>query len=110
VESAHSIAVGSSGRVAPLIGARRDGVRRSFCGDFFDFYNHEHRHSGIGYHTPASVHFGTASEIRAGRALVLASAYEVHPDRVVNGMPTPPQLPGSAWINRPKEEPAQMIR
>lgn len=23
---------------------------RSFCADFFDYYNHEHRHSGIGYH------------------------------------------------------------
>ncbi len=83
---------------------------RSFCGDFFDFYNHEHRHSGIGYHTPASVHFGTASEIRAGRELVLASAYAAHPDRFVNGMPTPPLLPGPAWINKPKEEPAQIIR
>jgi putative transposase len=25
---------------------------RSFCADFFDFYNHEHRHSGIGYQHP----------------------------------------------------------
>ena len=28
---------------------------RSFCESFFSFYNHEHRHSGIGYHTAASV-------------------------------------------------------
>jgi putative transposase len=83
---------------------------RSFCASFFDFYNHEHRHSGIGLHTPASVHFGTASAIRAGRALVLANAYAAHPNRFVNGIPTPPQLPGPAWINKPKEEPAQIIR
>jgi putative transposase len=83
---------------------------RAFCADFFDFYNHEHRHSGIGYHTPASVHFGTAPEVQAGRATVLASAYAAHPDRFVNGIPTPPRLPGPAWINKPKEEPAQIIR
>jgi transposase InsO family protein len=83
---------------------------RAFCVDFFDFYNHEHRHSGIGYHTPASVHFGTAAEVQAGRELVLASAYAAHPDRFVKGIPTPPRLPGPAWINKPKEETAQIIR
>jgi putative transposase len=28
---------------------------RTWCDGFFTEYNHEHRHSGIGYHTPASV-------------------------------------------------------
>jgi len=37
---------------------------RVFCESFFAYYCHEHRHSGIGYHTPASVHFGTATEVR----------------------------------------------
>jgi putative transposase len=83
---------------------------RSFCADFLDYYNDEHRHSAIGYHTRASVHFGTAPEIRAGRPLVLASARAVHPERFVNGAPTPPPLPGPAWINKPKGEPAQIIR
>lgn len=40
---------------------------RAFCDWFFTAYNHEHRHSGIGMHTPASVHFGTATEVRARR-------------------------------------------
>jgi hypothetical protein len=34
-----------------------------FCEGFFTEYNHVHRHSGIGWHTPASVHFGTAGAI-----------------------------------------------
>jgi putative transposase len=38
---------------------------RAFCKEFFDFYNHEHYHSGLGLHTPASVHYGTAESIRA---------------------------------------------
>ena len=44
---------------------------RLFCESFFAHYNHEHRHSGIGLHTPASVHYGIAIEIRAERARTL---------------------------------------
>src|SRR5699024_4623361 len=40
---------------------------RAFAETFFGYYNHEHRHSGIGLHTPASVHYGTAAEIHAHR-------------------------------------------
>jgi putative transposase len=76
---------------------------RAFVGPFIDFYNHEHRHSGIGYHTPASVHFGTGVLVRAERARVLDAAYAAHPERFVNGRPMPPPLPGPAWINKPKE-------
>lgn len=82
---------------------------RAFADDFFTAYNHHHRHSGIGYHTPASVHFGTAAAVRAERALVLDAAYAAHPDRFVNGAPTPPALPGPAWINKPKEMEGQSI-
>ena len=31
-----------------------------FVDAFFDHYNHQHRHSGIGLHTPADVHHGRA--------------------------------------------------
>ncbi len=80
---------------------------RAFVGPFMDVYNHEHRHSGIGYHTPASVHLGTATLVRERRALVLDAAYAAHPERFVNRHPEPPRLPGPAWINPPKEPPAQ---
>ena len=76
---------------------------RAFTDDFFAFYNHHHRHSGIGYHTPASVHLGTAALVRVERARVLDAAYAAHPERFVNGPPAPPPLPGPAWINKPKE-------
>ena len=29
---------------------------------FADWYNHEHRHTGIGLHTPADVHYGLATD------------------------------------------------
>jgi len=77
---------------------------RSFCAAFFDHYNHVHRHAGIGLHTPASVHYGTATEIRAARAEILAAAYEANPARFRHRPPTPPELPQVAWINEPNRE------
>ncbi|HEY5273042.1 MAG TPA: hypothetical protein VIJ34_07380 [Acidimicrobiales bacterium] len=59
------------------------------------------RHAGIGLHTPASVHYGTATEIRAERARTLDAAYATNPRRFCNRRPTPPKLPTVAWINNP---------
>jgi hypothetical protein len=69
-----------------------------FCGDFFGWYNNEHRHSGIAFHTPADVRYGRADTIRAHRAEVLDAAYAAHPERFVRHPPTPPALPKAAWI------------
>lgn len=77
---------------------------RTFCETFFAYYNHEHRHSGIGLHTPASVHYGTATEIRAQRAATLDAAYTANPDRFRGRRPTPPKLPTAAWINDPSRQ------
>jgi putative transposase len=74
---------------------------RAFCEQFFSYYNHEHRHSGIGLHTPASVHYGTATEVRAQRAVTLGAAYAANPARFRHRRPTPPKLPVVAWINKP---------
>lgn len=82
-------------------GSIEDG--RAFCRRFFRWYNLEHRHSGIGFHTPASVHFGRAEHIHVERAHVLQVAYAAHPERFVRHPPIPPRLPGAAWINKPTE-------
>ncbi len=82
---------------------RRPLDARAFCAQFFTYYNHEHRHSGLGLHTPASVHHGTASEIRAQRAATLDAAYTAHPNRF-RRRPVPPRLPAAAWINQPSRE------
>lgn len=74
---------------------------RAFCAVFFDHYNHVHRHAGIGLHTPASVHYGTAAEIRAQRAVTLNAA---NPARFRHRRPQPPKLPTVAWINEPSPE------
>jgi hypothetical protein len=71
---------------------------------FFTWYNHDHRHSGIGLHTPADVHYGRAELIQAHRADVLTGAYQRHPERFVRKHPQPPRLPEAAWINKPTDQ------
>ncbi|WDZ93953.1 IS3 family transposase [Nocardiopsis sp. HUAS JQ3] len=73
---------------------------RQWLDGFMAYYNHEHRHSGIGYHTPASVHFGTAAQVRDQRAATLAQAYAARPERF-SRPPRPPQVPETVWINDP---------
>ena len=82
---------------------------RVFCDGFFRSYADEHRHSGIGLHTPADVHHHRAGAVREARGHVLAAAYDTHPERFVRKHPEPPALPTTAWINRPedKEPPTQ---
>ena len=87
-------------------GSIEDG--RAFGQNFFPWYNHEHRHSGLGFLTPAVVHFGQAATVRAQRQQVLTAAYMAHPERFVNGRPHPADLPTAVWINPPpKKETAQ---
>jgi len=82
-------------------GSLEDG--RAFCRRFFHWYNQDHRHAGIGFHTPAAVHFGRAEGIQLERGRVLEAAHAAHPERFVRQPPVPPQLPGAAWINKPLE-------
>jgi putative transposase len=77
---------------------------RAFGGPFFDYYNNEHRHSGIGLMTPAAVHYGMAKQLTATRQETLLAAYRSHPERFVHRPPQPPELPRAAWINPPAEK------
>lgn len=82
-------------------GSRADA--RTFLRGFFDWYNHAHRHSGIGLVTPAQRHSGEDQIVYQERQTVLAAFYQEHPERFVRGVPTPPELPGEVWINRPDQ-------
>jgi putative transposase len=77
---------------------------RAFCEVFFGHYNYVHRHSGIGLHTPASVHYGTAGQVQAARQDTLDAAFAAHPERFSGRRPAPPKLPTEAWINQPSRE------
>jgi putative transposase len=77
---------------------------RSFCQQFFSWYNKEHRHSGIGLMTPEQVHYGLAQKIYDDRCKVLLNAFEKNPVRFKGKVPKPHALPKAAWINKPKTE------
>jgi hypothetical protein len=85
----------------PSLGADESSVRRfrcladarSFCQEFFAWYNTEHRRSGIGYMTPHSVHHGTAQAIHATRQATLDGAFLAHPRRFKGKTPQPHSLP-----------------
>ncbi len=77
---------------------------RQFCAGFFHEYNYIHRHSGIAWHTPASVHFGTANAIDQERQNTLTAAFHAHPERF-GRRPHPPTMPTQSWINQPELQP-----
>lgn len=89
----------------PEFPARFDSIEhaREHCRTFIAWYNHAHRHSGIGLMTPAAVHHGHAERLHAARGRVLEAAFAAHPERFVRKPPSPPDLPTAAWINKPAD-------
>ena len=77
---------------------------RAHCKAFFPWYNTAHRHSGIGYMTPHSVHHGQAQAMFIQRQATLDAAFLAHPNRFKNRNPQPHALPTAAWINPPPQE------
>ena len=77
---------------------------RAHCQAFFAWYNTMHRHSGIGYMTPHSVHHGQAEQLRMVRQTALDAAFRAALNRFKGRRPEPPALPTAAWINPPLSE------
>jgi len=80
-------------------GSQQDTL--GFLRSFFPWYDEEHRHSGIGFLTPASVHRGTALAVVARREETLAAAFASRPARFKGKMPRVAQPPSDVWINPP---------
>lgn len=79
---------------------------RAFLAEFVEFYNHDHRHVGIGLHTPADVHYGLADAVIERRASTLAAARAATPHRFSTSVdPKILDLPEAAWINPPTVQP-----
>jgi putative transposase len=60
---------------------------------FFNWYNHNHHHTGLGLLTPASMHMGRTEVALVKRQQTLQEAYVAHPERFVKWQPTPAMLP-----------------
>ena len=78
---------------------------RTHCQAFFAWYNTVHRHSGIGYMTPHSVHYGHAQALRTTRQQTLDAAFTAHPQRFKGKPPQPHTMPTEVWINPPNAPP-----
>jgi putative transposase len=76
-----------------------DRHARLWCGDFFDWYNDEHQHSGLNGHIPADVFHGRAEAVTAVKQSALDAAYRHHPERFVNGPPRAKLPPALVSIN-----------
>jgi transposase InsO family protein len=78
---------------------------RVFIAGFVEYYNHDHRHAGIGLHTPGDVHYGLVTETARQRSATLADARSRHPARFATRQdPKILDLPAAAWINEPTGE------
>jgi putative transposase len=73
---------------------------RSFCQEFFTFYNEAHYHTGIALLTPARVHTGQAATVQQARQETLNQAYTRKPERFSKGKPKVTSLHQEVWINR----------
>jgi putative transposase len=77
---------------------------KTFCRRFFDWYNQEHHHLGIGLMTPNQVHYGQTDAVYTARQQTLDQAYKLTPERFVNRAPQPPFKPTAVWINPPPRD------
>jgi putative transposase len=76
---------------------------RGFSADFFDWYNHDHHHSGLAMFTPADVHFDRIPQLVVERQATLDLAYDAHPERFPHGRPVVRRPAREVWINKPRE-------
>lgn len=77
---------------------------RTFCQEFFTWYNTQHHHSGIAWLTPEDMHYGRAMKTIQVRQQALDEAYARHPERFRNRPPQAAFPPEAVWINPPKQE------
>ena len=78
---------------------------KTFCRYFFDWYNRDHHHAGIGLMTPDQVHYGQVDAVYDARQKILDHAFQTNPERFVKTPPKPPQKPIAVWINPPTQRP-----
>lgn len=74
---------------------------REWVTRFIEAYNTQHRHSGIGYYTPESVHDGTWTVFQNRRQQALDDVWKRHPHRH-RRRPQAPVVHTESWINNPE--------
>ena len=70
-----------------------------WCGEYFDWYNFSHHHSGLNGYTPEQVFTERYHEVAATKQLALDRRYALNPERFVRGQPTIKLPPEQVLIN-----------
>ncbi|WP_417562256.1 IS3 family transposase [Microbacterium sp.] len=112
-DNPYSEALFKTMKYLPLFPDRFDDLAhaRRFLDEFVNAYNHHHRHSGIGMHTPADVHYGLADAIDRDCDAALDTARRAHPERFSTRAQTRPKIldrDPAAWINQPPADELQL--
>lgn len=79
------------------------GHARDYLTGYVDWYNHQHKHSGIALFSPAQVHDGSWRKAWSQRDRALQAYHARHPERF-RGRPRTPAPVGAVGINLPKEQ------
>jgi putative transposase len=72
---------------------------RVWCGEYFDWYNFTHHHSGLAGFTPEQVFTGRYRQVAAEKQRALDERYAQTPERFTAGRPTVPLPPPRVVIN-----------
>jgi hypothetical protein len=83
-------------------------VACAWAAAFVDWYNHQHRHSGIKFVTPHQRHSGAAMAICKQRADVYEKARRANPTRWSRSIRCWRQ-PEEVWINKPPNDPEPIL-
>lgn len=75
------------------------GHARTWCGDYFDWYNFEHHHSGLAGFTPEQVFSGRYRDVAKDKQRALDARYAQNPERFVKGPPRVTMPPETVTIN-----------
>ena len=87
----------------PAQGFAMIDAARTWVMQFVQWYNGEHRHSGIAFVTPSERHAGRDSELLAQRTAVYAAAKHRHPQRW-SGAIRKWESPEVVWLNPEREQ------
>ena len=112
-DNPYSEALFKTMKYLPVFPDRFDSLdhARRFLDEFVHAYNHHHRHTGIGMHTPADVHYGLADAIDRDRDAALDTARREHPERFGTRAQARPKILDrnpAAWINQPPSDELQL--
>ena len=81
---------------------------RTYLAGYVDWYNNQHKHSGIALFSPAQVGDGTWRQVWRIRDAALQAYYQLHPGRF-RARPVTPSPAGHVGINLPKEHKPQHV-